>query len=48
MDLQAVAQLVQQWLPMNGRFKNPKIVQLMRLDVSDGLQLMPGDLKLWE
>jgi hypothetical protein len=36
--LQVVVQAAQQWLSINGRSKNPVVVQFMRLDVSAGLQ----------
>lgn len=36
MFLQAVVQLVQKWLPMNGRFKNRVVVQYTKLDVMAG------------
>jgi hypothetical protein len=38
--LQAVVQLVQQWLSTNRKSKNPVVVQYTRLDVSAGLQYM--------
>lgn len=40
-DLQGVVQLIQQWLLMNGSFKNPAIVQATRPDVSASLQYTP-------
>jgi hypothetical protein len=33
-------QLVQQWLAMNGRFKNSVIAPTMRLGITAGLQYM--------
>ena len=36
--LQTVVQLVQQWLSINGKSKNPILVQSTRLDISAGIQ----------
>ena len=39
--LQAVVQLVQQWLSTNGKSKNLVVLLFMRLDISAGLQYTP-------